>query len=194
MQNIYVEDVYFKKGEISMKKITILVLFMFLLFITGCNSKNDDRLEEYILERPEDYKNELWICDDVIDFEFKGYDPIYGWFGAFEYLDKNYKAAKDETGNNIRPVYYVTYVITNYPDYSSKAEAVTRLIITDPNVSIYGLNINSSVDDFTSKFDGLGFKIDESGFYRRGKIRIRFEKDSMIGIYAEVTNKDNIIF
>ena len=169
-----------------MKKIIILILILMVTILTGCNKK---------LDRPEDYDCDLWLLDDVTNYDFSEYDEITDWMGASEYLDKKYEGIKTSEGVT-RPTYYVSYVITNYPDYSSKKQAVTQLIIADPNVSIYGFNISLSTAEFFYIFEQLGYKgSDESGYrVSKGDIVISFVPNESILLSAKVTNKKEINF
>ena len=70
---------------------------------------------------------EFEIAQKVEESDFEGHDEIYGWFGAREFLGKEYKAvsASEEGGMATRPEVYVSYIVTAYPDYSSEEQAVT---------------------------------------------------------------------
>lgn len=144
---------------------------------------------------------EFWIGDNVNDYDWSGYDEIYGWMGAREFLGKGYSKYYDEDSQvDRKPEYYVSYLVTNYPDYSSKDSCITRIDVTDPAVKVYGLTTESSLEDFERTFSALGYEISDVG--STGKVKkaekdgvwfsfnIKFDDDNpaSISIQAEVTN------
>lgn len=165
------------------------IVVLSLLILTSCTSKKTS------IPKPSDGELEFWITEDVTSHDWSGHDSIYGWFGAFEYLDKRYHSVMDESGvKGARPEYYVSYIVTNYPDYSSKKQAVTSIEITDPNVTIYGLNFNSNPSKIDEKMIALGLKKIEEGLtYVKGNVTFKFLSNQIL-ITALVTNKENIQF
>ena len=149
--------------------------------------------------RPEDGTLEFWITENVDGVDWSGHDEVSGWFGAWEYLGKGYHTVKDEAGEmDVRPDIYVTYVITRYPDYSSDTSAVTEIRITDPTVTLYGLSVNSSLEEWDTVMREMGYEITSSS----NGVAHWAEKDGfhfaygggMIRIRAEVTNEQGIVF
>lgn len=144
---------------------------------------------------------EFEIAQKVEESDFEGHDEIYGWFGAREFLGKEYKAvpASEEGGTATRPEVYVSYIITSYPDYSDAEQAVTRIWITDPKVTVFGHNIDTPVEEFDNTLREKGFTIEQIGEGTRrkatkGDISISYGGDQHIQIDAEVTNVEGIVF
>ena len=177
-----------KRFILLKKSIFILLLSLLTLLITSCYGKTR-------IPKPEDGDLEFWITENVDNYDWTGHDEIYGWMGAREFLDKRYHSVLDEYGNmQVHPEYYVSYIITSYPDYLSKSKAVTRIVITDPSITIFGLSINSTAEEIEKKMSELGLKqLEETFRYKKGNVTISFLKDK-IWIMAEVSNKAGIVF
>lgn len=147
---------------------------------------------------------EFWIGDNVNDYDWSGHDEIYGWMGAREFLGKGYSKYYDEYYEaEIAPKYHVSYIVTSYPDYSSKDRCITEINITDPSVKVYGLTTESTVEEFDALFSALGYELYDSGMARTAeKDGVRFtllpayneDVIAEISIHAEVTNKSGIVF
>ena len=144
---------------------------------------------------------EFEIAQKIEFTEFDGHDEIYGWFGAREFLGKEYKAIppSEEGGMATRPEVYVSYIVTAYPDYSSAEQAVTEIRITDPKVTVFGHNVDTPVEEFDKTLQEKGFFIGQIGEGTRrkatkGDISISYGGGQPIQIDAEVTNVEGIVF
>ncbi len=184
------------KGD-AMKKIicTILAVVTVTLSLTGCTR---------VVKKPADTDLELWITEDVTDFDFSEYTYIPGWMGAEEYLGSKYAPdGTTEEGMPILPEQCVTYIITSYPDYSSHNQHVTRIEITDPTVSFFGITMESSDEEIIVAMTENGYKHNTEKYadtpwsdclyFEDGNVSFMFEDDE-ITIKAEVTNKHGIMF
>ena len=159
-------------------------------------------------EMPKDTNLEFWITEDVKDRDWIGYDEICGWMGAREFLGSAYKKNADEDGLDQRPEHYASYVITAWPDYADGGQFVTDITVTDPAVTVYGLTIASTYEEFDAVFEQLGYELSWS----EGAIETRIAtKDGItfrltravddnpdvvpqIRISAEVTNREGIVY
>lgn len=159
-------------------------------------------------EMPKNTSLEFWITEDVKDYDWTGHDEIYGWMGAREFLGSGYKKNEDPTGSNQHPEHYVSYVITAWPDYADGGEFVTDITVTDPAVTVYGLTIESTYEEFDAVFEPLGYELSWS----EGAIKTRVAtKDGItfrltravednpdvvpqIRISSEVTNREGIVY
>lgn len=126
--------------------------------------------------------------------------------GAKEYYGKGYSPAKDDEGNDVKPEHYVTYVVSAYPDYADGGQYVTRIEITDPNVTVFGLTVNSTDEEFDSVFHEMGYTLSKKVY--TGQYALSAKKDNIsytlsvgtesgeriLTIQAEVTNRDGIQF
>ena len=159
-------------------------------------------------EMPRDTTLEFWITEDVKDKEWSGHDEIRGWMGAREFLGSGYKKTQGEDGSDQHPDHYVSYVITAWPDYADGGQFVTDITITDPAVTVYGLTIGSTYEEFDAVFEPLGYELS----WGEGAIKTRVAtKDGItfrltcavdgnpdvvpvFRISAEVTNREGIVF
>jgi hypothetical protein len=182
-----------------MKQITfILALIILLADFSSCSGT------ETTTKMPEDTNLEFWITQDVAETDFSDYYEIVGWFGARQYYGSGYLPVSDEDGYEVDPEYYVKYMITAWPDYADGGEYITSIDFNDPKVTVYGLTVDSSFDEFERIFSEMGFElsIDCSESFERytaSKKGINFSLETVDGkrsfsIYAEVTNKLGIVF
>lgn len=171
-----------------MRKFLIIVLILLAFGLSGCNNKD---LSEPISNL------EFWIAENVDDIDFSTHQMKYGMMGGEEYYGIGYLPTLDESGQQIDPVHCVLYTVTAYPDYSSKSKHITYIKITDPNIILYGLSLESSKEEIIYRLGELeGYSISESNgniTATKDKIKLFFSKD-IIRISVEVTNKNGIIF
>ena len=159
-------------------------------------------------EMPKNTSLEFWITEDVKDRDWTGHDEIYGWMGAREFLGSGYKKNEDPTGANQHPDHYVSYVITAWPDYADGGEFVTDITVTDPDVTVYGLTIESTYEEFDAVFEPLVYELSWSDGAIETRVAIkngitfrltRAVDDNpnvvpMFRISAEVTNREGIVY
>lgn len=157
--------------------------------------------------KPQDTSLEFWITQNVENTDFSSHNEIYGWMGAREFLGKGYSTVADEYSNQVKPLHYVSYIITAYPDYADGGEYVTQIDITDPTVSVYGLTVNSTIEEYDEVFRKMGFviSVEHRGEHRiftaekYGEISFIFDEMNgkgtpMLTIKAKVTNREGIDF
>ena len=182
-----------------MKQIAlILALTMILINFSSCSGIGTT------LEMPEDTNLEFWITQDVAETDFSGYYEIVGWFGASQYYGSGYLPAFDEDGYEVDPEHYVKYKITAWPDYADGGKYITSIDFNDPKVTVYGLTVDSSFDEFERIFSEMGYELskDSSEIFERytaSKKGVSFSLETVNGkrgfsINAEVTNKKGIVF
>jgi hypothetical protein len=148
-------------------------------------------------ERPEDTDLEFWIGQDVADVDFSAHDEVYGWFGAREYLGKDYQMLTDETGEQQYPQEYVSYLVGAFPDESDGGSFVTCIEIRDTNVQVYGLTILSAGEEFESVFRSMAYSVEESNgtwTARKNGVTFTFRQGEYLMIRALVTNYWGIIY
>lgn len=192
-----------------MKKIALLfivILALFLCVFVGCRNKVS------VPEKPDGTGLEFWIAEDVSSVDFSNYCEKAGHFGAREYYGKQYApVGVDENGIAIDLPYYVKYLISAYPDYSDGGAYVTRIIITDPNVTVYGISCNSTFEQFDKAMKENGYDVNYSADVttsnsaqhytehtaQLGKARVSLSEngdEKKLVIQVTVTNKHNIVF
>ncbi len=152
---------------------------------------------------------EFFLKQNVENYNFEGHDEITGWFGAREYLGSEYEKITGADGTDSKPEYYVSYLVTAYPDYADGGAYITEIRITDPKVYLYGLTVQSAASEFYSVFMEMGFTITEE--QTSSCVMHIAEKDGVkctktvpkpgaddvtpeLVIKAEVTNKTGIVY
>ena len=178
-----------------MKKIICVFLAVFML---ACPFMGCARYER----KPSDTNLEFWITENVKGYDFSEYHYIPGW-GCEGYYGKDYAPITDPPeGESSEPEYYVKYTISAYPDHSSYGWRITSIEITDPEITFYGISMESSEEEIISAMKKHGYtrivdEDDDSGIRRlefeKGNIFFRFN-DSEIYIRADVTNRFGIMF
>ena len=170
-----------------MKKAVALLMISLMLFSLVSCSVNK-------LEKPET-NLEFWIGENVDDVDFSTYQEKYryGFMGSGrQYYGTGYAPTTDENGQQLDPEYCVIYTVAPYPDYLSRKCHITGIYISDPDVNIYGLTINSSTEDIEETMKNNGFQSLEIGNmghkqWVKGKYHIQF-LDGYIGIGVDVSN------
>lgn len=157
--------------------------------------------------RPENTSLEFWITEDVQGVDFSNHQEIVGWMGAREFYGLGYYPEKSENGYDVKPRHYVTYLISAYPDYADGGMYVTEIEITDPQVSVYELTVNSPIEDFETVFRRMGYLIEVKDINGRrtfsakkyNEICFYFDEGDesvtpKLRIRAMVSNRDGIEF
>lgn len=150
---------------------------------------------------------EFQITENVENTDMSQYKSVSGWMGAKEYYGKGYSPVTDSEGNVTKPEYYVTYLVSAYPDYADGGQYITKIEITDPLVMVHGITVNSSFKEFEAVFKALGYttSVAEKGGYvqynAKNKDGISYtiylsnsNNIKKMTIQAEVTNREGIIF
>jgi hypothetical protein len=138
---------------------------------------------------------EFWIVDSVAPDDFATHQEKYGLMGGSEYYGSGYISTTDENGEQKDPDRRVIYTVTAYPDYASRKRHVTRILITDPAVELYGIHCDSSLGEIDTALRRNGFRpSDAPGVtYRKGKTTISIS-DGAIRINVKVNNFFHIQF
>lgn len=147
----------------------------------------------YIPPRPEDRLLEYWICQDVADVDWTGHACLPG-FGVYTYLGEGYRP--DRQGE--WPPARVTYEVTAWPDYSDGGSFVTRIFITDPAVSVYGLTVNSDFPQFRRVMESKGYTVEavneNTVRAARGGFIFSLTPGELLAVRAHVTNHRGLVF
>lgn len=146
-----------------MKKVVSLVtLFaVVLIFFTGCQTRYipifavDTMGWPYFTVQKLPTKElggettlEFWVGEYVTERDFKDHAKVYGGYlgEGYELDDEGYIASE----------HYVKYRIDNYPHVLALRQGILEIEVTDPEVKIYGLTTESSLDEFVELFESLG--------------------------------------
>ena len=172
------------------RALSVVIVGLFIFCMAGCAN---DKMPE----RPSDTTLEFWIAQDVSNVDFSEYSiATVTMFGGERYYAKGY-APEDEKHPEVRPDTYVIYTLTAYPDFSDAGRHVTEIEICDPAVSVYGFRTGDSMETFDDIFRNLGYTITTTSYAhtaKKGKFGFRYNTDGQLIVFAEVTNKNNIMF
>ena len=139
---------------------------------------------------------EFWIGENVDNIDFSNHHEKYALMGGREYYGIGYIPWIDENGEQIDPEHCVIYTVTSYPDYISNQPHITHIFITDPTIKVYGLTLQSNIEEIEQTMKSKGFKIKyiaDGLRAQRGKYTFSFSKES-IRINVKVTNFFGIQF
>ena len=174
-----------------MKKIICLFLLLAMLSVslTGCVR---------VVDRPEDTNLEFWITENVTDYDFSEYTYVPDW-GIGSYYGKDYSpVAVTVNRYPVEPEHCVIYTAGSYPDVLSKGKHITRIEITDPAVTFYGITMESSDEEIIAAMTANGYKQhaenymgilrEDRLYFEDGNVSITFDDDEIV-IKAETTNK-----
>ncbi len=177
-----------------MKRIIFLLCALLLILpLGGCGDDIND-----FSQPPSNL--EFWIAQNVDDVDFSKYQMKYGRMGGDDYYGSGYVPTLDENGEQVDPEHCVIYTVTAYPDYASKKRHVTYIQITDPEIEVYGLTVNSTAEEVRYELEeksGFDFEIEELGggtlVARKGDYTFSFRQGE-ITIRVNVTNKTGMMF
>ncbi len=194
--------------------IVLLISLIFILSISGCTFYGDsegdtenqeeiiddeEKYDDLFIERPEDTNLEFWITEkfdesQLSPYHFKLYDPYggYTFYGTgYQPINYNHHDLYYEP-----PEYYVEYDFTGYPNFVDELH-ISRIKITDPSVRVFGLTINSPIEEYKEVFKKYNFTVtkENADFIRadRGRLSIRFEKDSYLYLFTYTDLGDIVI-
>ena len=204
-----------------MKKIiTVLIIIAALISMAGCSSPDGKETDDSgavidvkdDLNKPEGCELDFWICENVADVDFSDYTEIFGVIGGKEYVSGKYEVeVKHENASDVQvlPDECVVYTLTAWPDYADFEKTgyhVTKIVITDPEISVHGVTTHSSRVEFRKAMTEAGFIIEdpvengdsfiEEASTPGGTFSIRFEsgEEGKITVVAPVSNRDGIEF
>lgn len=158
-----------------MKKLIALLLLLctFTLMFSSCKVEPE-------LAKPEDTNLEYWLLDKP---DKKDWTKI----GSDRYLAAGYEPAVDENGDLRRPEHSVVYYISNYPLADlGIVKRISRIEISDPNVYIWGLTLNSDREEIITALENNGFVVTSNdhrgvtGDNGRYRIVVRFNEGIFI--------------
>ncbi|MBQ7669987.1 MAG: hypothetical protein IJS45_04620 [Clostridia bacterium] len=152
---------------------------------------------------------DFWICqsvDEETDFEGFYRNKL---FGGREYANAKYNVYHIGT-EQIFPDKFVIYTVTAWPDYSDYSERgayVTTIWISDPEVSLWGITVDSTIPEFETKMSELGFTVEYDEELQRytatspdGNYYILFDtkdggyRGAKLRVVAPVSNRNGILF
>lgn len=108
-----------------------------------------DSLYDVTLKRPSDYKGDWWVTEHIPTAKYFYYSMISL---SQKYPDGFYAGDDFKLSHDI---YYIRYIFMDYEDNF----LVHSMRITNPDVTIYGLNIYSSREEIKATMDGIpGFE------------------------------------
>ena len=176
-----------KNGKIKTNKTRIIALILLLCTVTlmfsSCGSEK--------IEKPEDTNLEYWLLDKPNKKEWTKLRSDY-------YLAAKYEPVFDEDGKASAPEHAVIYYIDNYPISEIGLKRIDGIVITDPNVYVWGLTINSTKEEALEVLSELGFSVesgDNSCSGEMGQYRIRLTYGESLWIsYRKFSIVNTIIF
>ena len=180
--------------ETVMKKIICLFLLLAILSVslTGCVR---------VVDKPADTNLEFWITENVTDYDFSEYTHVPSW-GAWVYYGKDYSpVVMTLDGYPVEPEHCVIYTVGSYPDESSSGHHITRIDITDPDVTFYGITLESTDEQIIAAMEKHGYTHlpEEQGkfgirlYFEDGNVTFVFYEDEIV-IVAANTNKHQILY
>ena len=172
----------FQTNKTKLIALMLLLCTVTLMFSSCTRDKidkpADTNLEYWLLDRPK--KEDLTLV------------------GENMYLSKNYQPIINEDGSLSAPEEYVAYSFHKYPFNKIGIERILKIVITDPNVSVWGLTINSTKEEIVEVFSKMGFYIDgpwdERCDIRNKKIEISIFYNERIEIQHNIISISNSIY
>ena len=180
-----------------MKKLIALTLLLctFALLLSSCGSSNAVKIE-----KPEDTNLEYWLLDSPNKREWtKLYEDILGG----TYLANGYEAVLNESDNLLypkhSPEHSVIYYTENYPIEEIGIKKITGICITDPEIYVWGLTVNSTREEVVEVMEKMGFEERYlgpniySGINGRYKFTFRFNEKRIVIRYISFGIIENML-
>ena len=143
------------------------------------------------IDKPEDTNLEYWLLDDP---------DIDNWtyISSDCYLAAGYEAVLDENGELCAPEHAVIYYIDHYPISEIGFKKIDGIVITDPNVCVWGLTVNSTKEEAQKILTELGFSVSNNEqlcLGEFGQYRVRLVYGERLEIhYWKISIMNTIIF
>lgn len=137
---------------------TIELSTSYLHYSSFFSDKYTLSVEEYIEDIKEktsliQLDGQYQLLDKLDTYPNDNYEIAYG-FSDYTFHEKKYVDSGDNNTMN--------YDVTNYPDYSfSNGKYITRIYISDENVTFNGLTLNNSFDEIIDCYVKIGFTIND---------------------------------
>ena len=132
-----------------MKKILCLLSLM-ILSLASCSTVYVD-----ITIKPKDARFMYWVGDIIDNDEIKQNLLLEISTNHYQYLDSNYTFDIASDGSKNMPEHSVYY---DLKQYNEEQKIVYLINITDPKITLYGLNMNSSKDEIDHILTSSGFR------------------------------------
>ena len=175
-----------KNGKIKASATKLIALLLLLCTVTLMFSSCGNDVK---IEKPEDTNLEYWLWESLNIDECT--ELYYGGEGVLrDYLAKEYEAVNSPQGNLVAPESAVVYSLTRYPYTDLGVMRIMKIAITDPNVYVWGLNINSTRKEIIDAMNKAGLATDiyiddeQSIVFACEKNRITFHYGKFIHITA----------
>ena len=156
-----------RKTKLVARVMLVLLLLSNALVFSSCGS-------DVKIAKPENTNLEYWLWEKLNTDECT--ELYYGEEGVLTgYLPNVYEAVNKPNGFLTAPQNAVVYWLTRYPYTDLGVMRIMEIEITDPNVYVWGLNINSTREDILNAMNKAGLD---------SKIHID-KDDSIVFIYEK---------
>ena len=160
-----------------MKKLIVLTLLLCTLSLMFSSCKVEPELA-----KPEDTNLECWLLDSPNKREWT---KLYGDILTGTYLASGYEAVLNESDNLLypkhAPEHAVIYSTENYPIEEIGIKKITGISITDPEIYVWGLTVNSTREEVVEVMEKMGFEEYRAGpdiyWGDKGQYRVIFRFD-----------------
>ncbi|MBQ7603510.1 MAG: hypothetical protein IJU75_01005 [Clostridia bacterium] len=179
------------------KTVCKLVLLLSVMLLFGCSKPavHPDGI------MPDDvFGLDYWIYCDVTGESFGGFRKLESW-GITDYINGKYYTPDEAGLLKLPDGEYVSYGVSEWPDFSDGRKYVTSIFINDSDVMIFGLTGDSTTEEISAVLESKGFTKSEYVNNGRGYVspdkgwKIYFdETDSTIRIYAITPSGGHLIF
>ncbi|MBU1093164.1 MAG: hypothetical protein KKH01_01740 [Firmicutes bacterium] len=179
-----------------MKRLTIIIIFVFVILLTGCTRQKTERIIEKISQNSNFEYELLTVVTEDVTSKFN----IMGGFGVETLIDANIDPYSVDIYEYMLSNPTTYYDVTAYPDYANGGSYITRISTSDPEIHIYDLSVG---DEYTEVeiieyMESLGFyprdSISSVYVNERVWIRVYLEEGIIIklGVEVEITNRTGI--
>ena len=158
--------------QILAKVMIAILLVVSVISFSSCTPKVE-------LAKPENTNLKYWLLDGPNKEEWT---KLHGDVLTNTYLASGYEPVLNEYGNWESPEHAVVYFTENYPIEEIGIQKITGIYITDPEIHVWGLTVNSTREEVIEVMEKIGFKEKQVGsnIYSadNGRYRVIFRFDS----------------
>lgn len=137
----------------------ICLLIAVLLPLGSCSSCSEDVAES--TAKPPDCDLTLWINETVSDGQLNDFVSLPAGQNEWCLIERRYDLIPDELDSIPDDKVFVAYTVTEDESKEEAEKRVTAILVRDPSISLFGLTVGSSAEDFVATLAEHGYVVPE---------------------------------
>ncbi len=133
------------------------LLIAALMTLVGCSSCSESDTES--TTKPPDCNLTLWINETVSDGQFNDFVSLPVGENEWSLIERRYDLIPDGLDSVPDGKEFTAYTVTEDENKEDGEKRVTAILVRDSSVSLFGLTVNSSAEDFVKTFSEHGYDV-----------------------------------